>query len=197
MLALRFWSKTFLCKFEACSAQILTLLLIGIELRSTISSRKIVSNSFYSQVEYVNRLGSLVIYVRAKADLEHSLPSVLAAAEVHTPAQPLPESNATTIHNRWGKWAITQADGPGEAITSLSDLKSEYEKVPWKSFGMCKDNLVVNDCVTVQRVSITIIVDFKHEAICLFGFFHGPTTPGTARYCCFPLSVHGLYSKEM
>ena len=94
---------------------------------------------------------SPLIHVRAAADAGHNLPPLFAGTELTTPACALAESNATTIHNKWQQWAVVQADGPGSKISSTSNLKEAYDSVKWKTIVMTKDNLVVNDCITVDR----------------------------------------------
>ena len=102
--------------------------------------------------------GSTNLYVRAKEDAEHNHPSLLCAAEMITPATVLPEANSTTIHNRWQQWALAQADGPGKKLCGDSDLMVEYKAAQWCTAVMTKDNLVVNDCITVADPA-TITVD--------------------------------------
>jgi len=110
------------------------------------------TNSFHPQ-DNMFMIQDNITHVRAAANEDHNLPPLFTGVEIMTPAQPLAESNATTIHQKWSNWAVVQADGAGKKISATSDLKAACDSVPWKTIVMCKDNLVTNDCVTARRAN--------------------------------------------
>jgi hypothetical protein len=99
------------------------------------------------------------------------------AAELHTPAQPMPRGNTATLDQRWTQWSMATVGGAGsKAAGDCLTVGAVILDVPWRLVVCTRDNLVVNDCVMCLQQEII-------ERFQRFGGY-GPTADITLLSIC-------------
>lgn len=78
---------------------------------------------------------------------EHGRAATMSAAEIISPAQPLPSANVATLRNRWAAWSLLTSRFSGPKLAGDSDLSARLRDLPLKCLVMVSDNLIVNDGV--------------------------------------------------
>jgi len=95
---------------------------------------------------------------------------VLCGTAVHTPPQVLPAANTATIRNRLLEWSVISSKGAGAKISAQgiiagNPLKESVEKAQWVTKMVCRDNLVVNDCVMSLEQKVLDMQRYTHDLV--------------------------------
>jgi hypothetical protein len=90
------------------------------------------------------------IFAEKCTSISTPMPLVVGSL-IHAPAQVLPAANASTVHDRWARWSIT-AVATGRKLDDGNLLGERLTQVPWKTLVMCKDNLILNDCLVALEL---------------------------------------------
>ena len=72
------------------------------------------------------------------------------AARLHSPSQPLPAANYSTVLSRWKRWTLASGFGPGPSIDPDGILQSPLETKAWKSIVLAKDCLELNNNIVCR-----------------------------------------------
>ena len=85
------------------------------------------------------------LFVGREANSENGAtpkPIITRAVRLHVPAQVLPTANIATIRDRWSQWTVLSAAGVGRKHGL--ELQQEFQRIPWKTMLLVRDNLGVN-----------------------------------------------------
>ena len=86
------------------------------------------------------------------------------AFEVQSPARVLPQANSATVRDRLRQWSVLVPGGAGKMVSAGDDsLTDATRNTVWPTLFTCKDNLVVNDCVTFMEENV-ITASRRHPA---------------------------------
>ena len=86
------------------------------------------------------------------------------AFEVQSPARVLPQANSATVRDRLRQWSVLVPGGVGKMVSAGDDsLTDATRNTVWPTLFTCKDNLVVNDCVTFLEENV-ITASRRHPA---------------------------------